>query len=116
MIRLIDLAKSFGNRQDYRRKVGYVVDQAIFLETFSATESLSFVAKLPRKLYRTRIEELLHFLELKQEGKKRLKAYSKGMRSKVALAAAMVHHPRYLLLEEAMQARSADAVPSWSGR
>ncbi|SFF56803.1 ABC transporter ATP-binding protein [Thermoflexibacter ruber] len=88
---------------EYRRKVGYVFDQPIYIEKFSAREYLEFVAEmyeLPKQDYKPRIEELLAFMELPIDNKKWIEDYSKGMKAKVSLAAALIHQPKYLILDE----------------
>lgn len=88
---------------EYRRKVGYVFDQPIYIEKFSAKEYLEFVAEmyeLPKQDYKPKIEELLEFMELPTDNKKFIEDYSKGMKAKVSLAAALIHQPKYLILDE----------------
>jgi len=87
----------------YRIKVGYVFEKPIYIEKLSAKEYLTFVAKmykLPKNEYPQRIEELLTFFELPSDNKKYIESYSKGMKSKVSLAAALIHQPSYLILDE----------------
>jgi ABC-2 type transport system ATP-binding protein len=86
----------------YRSKVGYVFETPIFIENFSAKEYLTFVAKMykiPKNEYTVRISELLSFFDLPDD-KKRILEYSKGMQNKVSLAAALIHKPKYLILDE----------------
>jgi ABC-2 type transport system ATP-binding protein len=87
----------------YRRKVGYVFEKPIYIEKLSAQEYLSFVAEMydiPKKDYKTRVGELLAFFDLPQDNKKYIEHYSKGMKNKVSLAAALIHQPKYLILDE----------------
>lgn len=87
----------------YRIKVGYVFETPIYIEKLSAKEYLTFVAKmydLSKEEYPSRINELLTFFELPKDNKKYIEKYSKGMKSKVSLAAALIHNPKYLILDE----------------
>ncbi len=87
----------------YRSKVGYVFEQPMYVEKFTASEYLSFVGemyKLEKKTIKSRIEELIEFFELPSEKRKYIESYSKGMKSKVSLAAALIHNPKYLILDE----------------
>jgi len=87
----------------YRSKVGYVLERPLYLEKLSAREYLIFVSKmygLPQREYLFRINELLCFFDLPGDNKKYIERYSKGMKSKVSLAAALVHNPKYLILDE----------------
>ena len=88
---------------EYRIKVGYVFEQPIYIDKLSAKEYLTFVAKmyqLPKGDYEVRIKELLEFFDLPLDNKKYIEAYSKGMKNKVSLAAALIHQPSYLILDE----------------
>lgn len=90
------------NSYKYRSKVGYVFEEPMFVEKFSAHEQLEFTGRmygLDRKLLAGRINELMSFFDLPTDGQY-IESYSKGMRSKVSLAMALVHNPRYLILDE----------------
>jgi ABC-2 type transport system ATP-binding protein len=100
---LIDNEQITINSYKYRIKVGYVFEKPIYIDKLSAKEYLTFVAKmykLQRSEYTQRIEELLAFFELPTDNKKYIESYSKGMKNKVSLAAALIHHPKYLILDE----------------
>lgn len=91
------------NSHRYRRKVGYVLEKPVYIEKLSAKEYLTFVGKmyeLPKEEYLYKITELLNFFDLPSDNKKYIESYSKGMKSKVSLAAALIHNPRYLVLDE----------------
>lgn len=87
----------------YRAKVGYVFEQPMYIERFSAKEQLEFSAgmyEIPKKIYKNRIDELLNFFELPKDNKKYIEDYSKGMKAKVSLAMALINKPLYLILDE----------------
>jgi ABC-2 type transport system ATP-binding protein len=66
-------------------------------------EYLEFVAGLwsvPPALAEPRVRELLRWLELEPHAHERCEGFSKGMRQKVALAGALVHEPRLIILDE----------------
>jgi ABC-2 type transport system ATP-binding protein len=56
--------------------------------------------QLDERTVRRRVEELLHALELTSASRKRLSEFSTGMRKKVAFAAAILHSPEILFLDE----------------
>jgi len=100
---VIDGEKISIDNYKYRIKVGYVFEKPIYIDKLSAKEYLTFVAKmykLPKEEYISRINELLEFFELPLDNKKYIEDYSKGMKNKVSLAAALIHHPKYLILDE----------------
>jgi ABC-2 type transport system ATP-binding protein len=55
---------------------------------------------VPRADIQRRIEELLHVLTLSDDAEKLIVDYSVGMRKKIALAAALIHRPQVLFLDE----------------
>lgn len=100
---LIDDEKINFKSRKYRSKVGYVFEKPIYIDKFSAKEYLHFVAdlyKISRKDAKQRVSELLQFFDLPQDDKKYIESYSKGMKNKVSLAAALIHKPQYLILDE----------------
>jgi ABC-2 type transport system ATP-binding protein len=91
------------NSYKYRNKVGYVFENPIYIEKFSAYEYFEFVArmyKIPKNERKIRIPELISFFELPNDNSKYIENYSKGMQSKVSLAAALINNPKYLILDE----------------
>lgn len=91
------------NSYNYRYKIGYVFDKPIYIEKFSAKEYFEFVArmyKIPKEERKKRISELISFFELPDDNSEYIEIYSKGMQCKVSLAAALIHKPNYLILDE----------------
>jgi ABC-2 type transport system ATP-binding protein len=83
--------------------LGYVPDEPVFYEKLTGWEFLSFVADLYRieaGAKRKRIAELLHAFGLEKHAVDLLQSYSRGMRQKITVAAALVHEPRVLILDE----------------
>lgn len=86
----------------YRNKVGYVFEEAMYIEKFTAEEQLYFVGKMygiEENTLVSRVNNLLNFFEL-ENNNKYIENFSKGMKSKVSLACALIHNPRYLVLDE----------------
>ncbi|MHB8507447.1 MAG: ABC transporter ATP-binding protein [Candidatus Dormibacteria bacterium] len=83
--------------------LGYVPDSAMLYEKLSAREFLDFSGELYEvegDARRRRIEALLELFELADRGDELLAGYSRGMRQKVSLAAALLHEPDVLFLDE----------------
>ena len=78
-------------------------------------EYLEFVAGLwgvEPKAARARAEELLKFLGLWDERGQRCESFSRGMKQKAALAGALIHDPRMLILDEPLTGLdAADRAP-----
>jgi ABC-2 type transport system ATP-binding protein len=86
-----------------RVALGYVPDSPVFYERLTGREYLAFVAQLrgiTRGASTQRIDALLELLELSNSADVMCAAYSFGMRRKLALAAALIHEPSVLVLDE----------------
>ncbi len=82
---------------------GYVPDDPNLYPKLSARELLRFVGDLygmERGQVERRIDELLKLFDLVQAGDDLIESYSHGMRQKTALAAALMHDPQVLVLDE----------------
>ena len=83
--------------------LGYVPDQPLLYDKLSAREFLSFVADLynvPAKQAERRAEELLRLFDLSNDANNLIESFSHGMRQKTAIAGALVHDPKVLVLDE----------------
>jgi ABC-2 type transport system ATP-binding protein len=86
-----------------KRLIGTLPEELPLYERLTAQEYLHFAGRmygLPKDETRRRTEELLDFLLLADERGKLLLDYSQGMKKKVALAAALIHSPKVLFLDE----------------
>jgi ABC-2 type transport system ATP-binding protein len=87
----------------WKRRMGYVPEEPHLYAHLTGLEYLVMVGQLrdlPARPTRERIEGLLRLLSLHDSRHLALSAYSKGMRQKVLLAAALLHNPDLLLLDE----------------
>lgn len=83
--------------------LGYVADRTMLYERLTGREFLAFLAQvrgIPRPEADERIEQLLAMLDLNERSASPCGAYSFGMKRKLALAGALVHHPPVLILDE----------------
>jgi ABC-2 type transport system ATP-binding protein len=84
-------------------QIGVLPEELPLYERLSGEEYLLFAGRmygLSRAECRKRTDELLHFLSLEEDRAKLIVDYSQGMKKKVALAAALIHNPRVLFLDE----------------
>jgi len=89
--------------QAARSKIGVVLDPLQLFERLSATEFLTTMGELRQldpHLVAERSEQLFATLHLTEDADRQIAGYSHGMRKKTALAAAVLHRPRLLLLDE----------------
>lgn len=91
------------DRKAHKQRTGYVPEEPHLYTHLSGLEYLTMVGELrdlPRKRTAGRINGLLRLLSLHSDRHAPISAYSKGMRQKVLLAAALLHDPDLLLLDE----------------
>lgn len=86
-----------------QRIIGTVPDESNLYEDLDGFENLTFCAALygMRKSEREkRARDLLSWFDLAETGNRPFRAYSKGMKRKLTIAAGIIHNPRILFLDE----------------
>ena len=86
-----------------REQIGYMPQNFSLYHDLSVIENLNFFAEIqrvPSDQRQERIERMLAFTHLKQFQHRRARNLSGGMKKKLALACALVHNPRVLILDE----------------
>jgi ABC-2 type transport system ATP-binding protein len=88
---------------EYKKKLGYVPEQSEIYPHLSGFDYLLMVGRLrgiPERVLQDKIYEFLRLFDLKIDMDVAIGAYSKGMRQKILLSAALLHNPDILLLDE----------------
>jgi len=100
---------------EVKQRIGVVPDGLLLFDRLTGREHLIFVARLfglDRAEAARRADELLEAMELSSEARKLVADYSFGMRKKLALAAALIHGPELLFLDEPFEGVDAVAKAS----
>jgi ABC-2 type transport system ATP-binding protein len=87
----------------FQRLIGYVPEEAHLYPHLSGREYLQLVGRLrgmPRRILESKMDELLRLFSLWEDRFINLSSYSKGMRQKILLSAALMHDPEILILDE----------------
>ncbi len=90
-----------------KARMGVLPDGLRLFERLSGPEMLSYLGRLrgmPASVVNDRAGELITVLDLDDAGNKLVADYSTGMRKKITLAAALLHSPPVLLLDEPLEA------------
>jgi ABC-2 type transport system ATP-binding protein len=93
--------------------VAWLSDEPMIYDKLTPFEYLEFVAGLwgiSAETARVRADDLLGWLGLQPHAHQRCEGFSKGMRQKVALAGALVHEPRLIILDEPLTGLDAGAA------
>jgi len=98
------LGQPFGaGALELKAQIGVVPEGMALLGRLTAREYLRFVGRmygLDAETTERRTEELLEFMHLADEHKKLVTDFSHGMQKKLAMAAAVIHGPKVLFLDE----------------
>jgi len=100
---------------EVKRQIGVVPEGLALFDRLTASEYLHFVGRMYGLDRRTTVEraaELLSFMQLADRPKSLIVDFSAGMKKKLALAAAVIHGPRILFLDEPFEGVDAIAAGS----
>jgi ABC-2 type transport system ATP-binding protein len=87
----------------YKARIGYVPEEAVLYSYLTGPEYLSLVGHLRGMrdaVIRRRIDGFLQLFNLQDDVEAAMSAYSKGMRQKILISAALLHDPEIIVLDE----------------
>lgn len=100
---LFDGASVHDDLPGFQRRMGYVPEEAHLYPHLSGREYLQLVGRLrgmPHTILEPRTDEFLQLFSLWDDRHDPISSYSKGMRQKILLSAALLHNPDLLILDE----------------
>jgi ABC-2 type transport system ATP-binding protein len=100
-----------GKGLEIKKRIGLVPDESLLFDHLTGPEYVEFVGRMygiPQATARERAGGLMELFELQGAGQKLIGEYSKGMRKRVAMAAALIHRPQLFLMDEPFE--GVDAV------
>jgi len=107
----LDLAK---DPSLVKQCVGFIPDRPFLYEKLTGLEFLDFIAALyhlnPKGSLKSRISELLELFDLTHWQEELIESYSHGMKQRLVMCAALLHHPKVLIVDEPMVGLDAKAA------
>lgn len=97
---------------DVKQRIGYVPEAAILFESLTGQEFLELSGRLhdvEEERLQNRIASILETFDLSADRVSRVDTYSKGMRQKILIAAALLHNPDLILLDEPLSGLDVNA-------
>jgi ABC-2 type transport system ATP-binding protein len=88
---------------DYKARIGYVAEEAHLYTYLTGPEYLELVGQLRglhRRTLREKIGAFMRIFGLEDDRHAQMSAYSKGMRQKILISAALLHDPEVIVLDE----------------
>ena len=101
------------NPLDVRALIGYVPESGALYETLSPLEYLALIGRLyglEKDVLRKRSLALLEAFGIADNRESQMTTFSKGMKQKVVIAAALIHDPQILFLDEPLNGLDANAT------
>lgn len=92
--------EEIGRETDFPRNTGIIIETPGFLPNLTGWDNLKLLASLRKKAGDREIAEALEKVGLDPKMKKRVKAYSLGMRQRLGIAQAIMEKPSLLILDE----------------
>lgn len=96
----IQLFGQSDNLEAARKRIGTIIEMPTLYTGMTAVDNLEIQRRLLNKVDKSKIPAALEMVGLANVGKKKVKAYSLGMKQRLALAVALLNEPDFLVLDE----------------
>lgn len=92
--------KKLGKDIPFPQSVGALIENPAFLNEYTGFDNLKMLASLKRKIGNQEIKDAIKSVGLDPDDDRKYKAYSLGMKQRLGIAAAIMEHPKLVLLDE----------------
>lgn len=86
-----------------KKNTGYLPESPALYQKLTAVEYLEFVGELyylPKRIIKSRTEDLINLFQLSERKNDFIEEYSRGMKQRLCLCAALIHDPKIIFLDE----------------
>lgn len=102
--------KVLGKDMTFPESIGILIENPAFLDAYSGFENLKLLSSIQGKITEEEVRESLWRVKLDPDDKRKYRKYSLGMKQRLGIAAAIMEHPRILILDEPTNALDSDGV------
>jgi ABC-2 type transport system ATP-binding protein len=98
---------------EFKMRLGYVPEEALLYSHLSGREYLQLAGRLrsiPEDALNSKIDELLRLFSLNGSKYSPISSYSKGMKQKIMMIAALLHNPDILMLDEPLSGLDVSSI------
>lgn len=102
--------KLLGKDMEFPESVGALLENPGFMENDTAMRNLMTLAEIRNEIGEEEIKNTMEDLGLDPYSKKKVKKYSLGMKQKLGIVAAIMEHPKLILLDEPTNALDTESI------
>lgn len=102
--------KVLGKDIAFPQSLGLLLENPSFINKYTGYDNLRMLADIRSIINEERIQEVMRIVGLEENGKKKYKKFSLGMKQRLGIAAAIMERPQIILLDEPTNALDTDGV------
>ncbi|MBQ1687868.1 MAG: ATP-binding cassette domain-containing protein [Lachnospiraceae bacterium] len=102
--------KLLGKDMEFPESVGALLENPGFMENDTAMRNLKILAEIKNTIGEEDIKNTMEALGLEPYSKKKVKKYSLGMKQKLGIIAAVMEHPKLIILDEPTNALDTQSI------